>query len=64
MRKPPRKQIKMTVTVSAPSWMTQAQARREVRTLINEQRNYMSEGPDFQDLDQDDIRVRGIEGAK
>ena len=32
-----RKQITMTVTVSAPVWLTAAQARKEVRTLINQQ---------------------------
>lgn len=43
MRK--RKQVTMSVTVSVPSWMTAAQARREVRTLINDQCNFLSSGP-------------------
>lgn len=32
-----RKRVTMTVTVSCPRWLTAAQARKEVRTLINEQ---------------------------
>lgn len=37
-----RKTITMSVQVSVPSFMTAAQARREVRTLINDQSNYLS----------------------
>lgn len=36
-----RKRITMTVTVSVPHWLTAADARREVRTLINDQTNYL-----------------------
>ena len=36
-----RKRITMTVTVSVPHWLSAADARREVRTLINEQCNYL-----------------------
>lgn len=32
-----RKTVRMVVEVSCPGWLTAAQARREVRTLINEQ---------------------------
>ena len=32
-----KKQITLTVTVSGPHWMTKADAKREVRALINEQ---------------------------
>lgn len=31
------KKIRMIVEVTCPDWLTAAQARREVRTLINEQ---------------------------
>lgn len=40
-----RKNVTMLVTVSVPSSMTAADARREVRTLIKYQNNY-SAGPD------------------
>lgn len=36
-----RKRVTMAVTVSVPRWMTTAQARREVRTLINHQSNWL-----------------------
>lgn len=32
-----RKLVTMTVTVSCPTWLTAAQARKEVKTLINDQ---------------------------
>lgn len=32
-----RKTVTMTVTVSCPKWLTAAQARKEVRSLINDQ---------------------------
>jgi hypothetical protein len=38
-----RKQITMIVTVSVPNDMTPIEARREVRTLINEQCNYSAD---------------------
>lgn len=40
-----RKELTMSVRVSVPAWMTAAQARREVRTLINQQCNYLTSGP-------------------
>jgi hypothetical protein len=36
-----RKTVRMLVTVTVPAKLTAAQARREVRTLINEQCNYL-----------------------
>lgn len=32
-----RKRIRMTVEVSCPTWLTAAEARREVKSLINNQ---------------------------
>lgn len=46
-----RKQVTMSVTVSVPVWMTAAQARREVRTLITHQANYLDHGPNFEEVD-------------
>jgi hypothetical protein len=45
-----RKQITMTVTLSVPHWMTAAWARREVKTLVNDQANYLSPGPDYEEF--------------
>ena len=56
-----RKQITMSVTISAPGWMTAAQARRKVRTLINEQWGYMNHGPDHADLA---VRTRAVRPVK
>lgn len=53
-----RKQITMTVTVSVPLWMTAAEARREVRTLINHQSNWS------QHVDEGDVKARRVEPAR
>lgn len=50
-----RKQVTMLVTVSVPRDMLAAQARREVRELINNQRNYSA--------DEGDVKVRGLRPA-
>lgn len=51
-----RKLVTMLVTVSVPRDMTAAEARREVRTLIAEQRHYAA--------DSDDVKVRAVAPAK
>lgn len=51
-----RKQVTMTVTVSVPVDMSAADARREVRTLINEQCNYSA--------DYGDVKAKAIRPAK
>jgi len=58
-----RKQLTMSLTVSVPSWMTAAQARREVRTLVNEQSNYLDHGPDFQEVHGGTVKVRELKPA-
>jgi hypothetical protein len=60
-----KKTFDLTVTVSVPAWMTKAEARREVRTLINHQCNYMTgkagPGPfEFHYLGTDDVRARRV----
>lgn len=40
-----RKLVTMTVTVSCPTWLTAAQARREVKSLINDQAFWGHSGP-------------------
>jgi hypothetical protein len=49
MAKGRKRTIQMVVTVTIPGWMTAAQARREVRSLINNGVGYLEYGPDFQD---------------
>jgi len=51
-----RKIVTMLVTVSVPRDMTAAEARREVRTNINEHCSYAAE--------EGDVKVRGILPAK
>ena len=56
-----RKTITMTVTVSVPSWLTAMQARKEVRTLINESTVWGHVKPDgFDSIDHGDIKVRKV----
>jgi hypothetical protein len=40
MRKPKTKRLRMLVEVTCPDWLDPRDARREVRTLINEQAFY------------------------
>lgn len=58
--KPKRKSVLMTVMASVPAWMTAGQARREVRTLINHQSNWMSHGPDLQEVDESTVRAAAV----
>jgi hypothetical protein len=55
-----RKRTTLNVEITYPAWMTAAQARREVRTLINHQVNYMTNGPDYQDVDLMTIRAVAV----
>lgn len=57
-----RKELNMTVKVTVPAWMTVAQARREVRTLINDQANYLSYNPaDWQqEVTEKSIRAKAV----
>jgi actin-like ATPase involved in cell morphogenesis len=52
-----RKQISMRVTVSVPLDMTAIEARREVRTLINEQCNWLSR------IDEGDVKAIAVKPA-
>lgn len=60
-----RKTVQMTVTVTVPAWMTAAQARREVRTLVNHQSNYMDGGydarsGDWREVHDKTVRARSV----
>ena len=50
-----RKHIEMRLTISVPNDMKTSQARREIRSLINEQCNYTAE--------YGDVKVRKISSA-
>ncbi len=52
---PKRKKVTMLVTVTVPAETTPAEARREVRTLVNEQCNYF--------LDYNEIRAVKVSPA-
>lgn len=56
-----RRKITVEVTVTFPDWMTVAEAKREVRTLINNQSNYLDHGPDFQDVHEKTIRASKVQ---
>lgn len=59
-----RKVIAMAVTVSVPTWMTAAEARREVRTLINNQSNWLSGKRDaagnWRDVGTETVRAKSV----
>lgn len=66
-----RKTLTMQVTVSVPAWMTAADARREVRTLINEQCNYLgghfvfdlNGGSTYREVHDKTVRARKVRPA-
>jgi hypothetical protein len=59
-----RKQVVMTLTVSVPTWLTAAEARREVRNRIDHQAAFLSgkyDGETWRDLyPPNDVKVRSI----
>jgi len=52
-----RKQIAMIVIVSVPHRLTASDARREVRTLINNQSNWLA------DIDEGDVKAISVKPA-
>lgn len=61
-----RKQITLTVVVSGPSWMTREMAKKEVRSLLNEQCFFGHENPNprailYDAITNDNFRVRKIQ---
>lgn len=55
-----RKRTTLKVEITFPAWMTAAEARREIRTLINNQTNWLDHGPDYQDVDERTIRAVSV----
>lgn len=52
-----RKYVAMTVVVSVPQWLSTADARREVRTMINDRCGWRS------DLDERDVKAIAVRAA-
>lgn len=44
-----RKHITMLLTVTVPHWCSAAQARKEVRDMLNSPNNWYLNGPDYQE---------------
>ncbi|SCM79912.1 hypothetical protein KL86PLE_90704 [uncultured Pleomorphomonas sp.] len=59
-----RKRITLAVTVTIPEWMTKRLAGREVRTLINEQCNWLSGGPYGEQVDETTVRAVAVKPMK
>lgn len=56
-----KKKITMLVTVSVPDWLSAADARREVRTLLNEQCFYGAMHPEGLDsIDEYNFRAARV----
>ncbi|USN15613.1 hypothetical protein KIKIMORA_04950 [Brevundimonas phage vB_BpoS-Kikimora] len=57
-----RKELEFTVKVTVPAWMNRAQARREVKTLLNDQCNYLMSNPAnfMQEVTEKSIRAKAI----
>lgn len=57
-----RKLVTMTVTVSCPTWLTAAQARREVKSLINDQAFWGHYDPtgDGNDISEYNFKARSV----
>lgn len=56
-----KKVIRMVVEVSCPAWLSAADARREVRTLINDQTFYGTrEAGTFNEIDDYNFRARSV----
>lgn len=54
-----RKQLHLSLTVTAPAWMTAEMIRREVRSLINHQSNFLDWSP-HGEIGPESIKVRKL----
>lgn len=59
-----RKHFTMQITVSVNGWMNSAQARREVRTLINNQSNWLHHGGPNNGFEEPIVKAIKVEPAK
>jgi hypothetical protein len=53
-----RKHLMMILTISVPADLTAKEARREVRTLINNQSNWLSR------IDENDVKAIKVEAMR
>jgi hypothetical protein len=62
------KEVTMTVTVRCPDWLTAAQARKEVRSLIKDQVHWGHEENasrfKFECIDEYNFKVVSVKGAR
>jgi hypothetical protein len=59
------KRVRMCVTVSVPVWLSAADARREVRALINDQAFYGTrKAGTFDEIDASNLRAVSITAVK
>lgn len=59
-----RRSLDLQLTLSYPWWMTASQAKREMKTLINQGINYMEMGPNYQTVDIGTIKAKSIRRIK
>lgn len=62
MAKPKFKEVVLEVTVKVPVWVTKTQARREVKTLINEGVNWL-DGRYLKDGEYSEMTVKATKVA-
>jgi hypothetical protein len=58
MKRQKTKVVTMLVTARVSKFLTPAEGRREVRTLINNQSGFLCYGPDFEDVVTRAVSVR------
>jgi hypothetical protein len=64
MRQRKTKRLRMIVEVTCPDWLAPIRARREVRTLINQQTHYGHRGPrPLQEIGEDNFRAISVRPA-
>jgi len=55
-----KKEITMLVTVSVPQWLTAAQARREVMSLIRHQAFWGHRNPEYDEISEYNFKVKRV----
>lgn len=55
-----KKEVTMLVTVSVPRWLTAAQARKEVRSLIQHQAFWGHMHPEHDEISEYNLKVKRV----
>ncbi len=55
-----KKEVTMQVTVSVPRWLTAAQARKEVASLIRHQAFWGHRSPDYDEISEYNLKLKRI----